>query len=64
MNHTKDRLMAAIERCAIHRVGRLASEMIGARPQDKEAILAERDYCLWLAEICDECLEPAFDGPM
>jgi hypothetical protein len=55
MNHMKDQLLAAIERRAIHRVGRLATEMIDAQPQEKEAILAERDYCLWLAEICDEC---------
>ena len=64
MNDVKDRIIAAIEDPSIHRVGRLASEMIGARPDDKEVILAERDYCLWLAETCDECLGPAQDGPL
>ncbi len=56
MDHMKNQLLAAIEYRSIERVGQLAGEMILARPQEKEAILAERDFCLWLAETCDECL--------
>ena len=63
MNHAKDQIIAALEDSSMCRVGQLAAEMIGARSEDKEVILAERDFHLWLAETCDECLEPALDGP-
>ena len=64
MNDWKDQILAAIEDRSMRRVGRLAGQLIGARPDEKEAILAERDFHLWLAETCAECLETAADGPL
>lgn len=60
----KDQILTILERRSIHRLGYLAAEMIAAPSADKETVLAERDFHLWLAEICGECLQPAFDGPI
>ena len=58
MSDLKDQIIAAIEDHSMRRVGRLAGELVRARPEDKEVILAERDFHLWLADTCRECLEP------
>ena len=55
MQTAKDFLLRQIEARARRRAGELASELVVARPGDKELILAEMEMQRWLAESCSEC---------
>jgi len=53
---TKDILVDAIRRKSERRIGRLASELVRAPSEEKEAILADMQLERWLADNCRECL--------
>jgi len=53
---TKDILLEAIRRRSERRIGRLASDLVRAPSEEKEAILADMQLERWLAENCYECL--------
>ena len=36
----------------------LSRQFVRAASQEKEAIMAALEYQMWLAESCQECLEP------
>ena len=55
MQTAKDFLLRQIEARARHRASELASELVVARPGDKELILAEMEMQRWLADRCSEC---------
>ena len=57
MRNTKDVLIRVIEARATRRVGRLAADLVRARSEDKELVLAEMDFERWLAESCLDCHE-------
>lgn len=55
MVNLKDVLVTAVENEAHHRRGVLAGELVRARPENKEAILAEIEFQHWLADSCSDC---------
>ena len=56
MPDMKDLLIRKIENRAYRRIGQLAGELVRARSQEKEVVLAELQYERWVAESCRECL--------
>lgn len=52
----KEFMIRSIEEKAYHRIGRLAGELVRARPEEKELVLAEMQFNQWLAESCFDCL--------
>ncbi len=56
MQNTKKLIIEAIGERASRQTGRLASELIEARPEEKEELLAEMQFHQWLAESCFDCL--------
>ena len=53
---TTDILLEAIRRRSERRIGRLATDLVRAPSEEKEAILADMQLEQWLAENCCECL--------
>lgn len=53
---TTDILLEAIRRRSERRIGRLATDLVRAPSEEKEAILADMQLEQWLAENCYECL--------
>ena len=51
----KTAMLRAIEARAARRLGHLAGELVRARSDDKEQILAELEFQRWLAESCLDC---------
>ncbi len=56
MRNIKELLLRGIETQATCRTGRLASDLVRARSEDKELILAELEFQRWLADACLDCL--------
>ena len=56
MQNTKYLLIEDIGERASRQTGRLASELIRARHEKKEELLAEMQFHQWLAESCFDCL--------
>jgi len=51
-------LLVQIVRCNADRnIADLAGELVRAKPEQKEAILAGLDFEKWLVETCQICLE-------
>ena len=46
-----------IEERAYRRIGQLAGELIRAKSEEKEVVLAELQFERWLADSCRQCLE-------
>ena len=46
-----------IEERACRRIGQLAGELIRAKSEEKEVVLAELQFERWLADSCRQCLE-------
>ena len=57
MRNVKKRLLLGIEAKATRRLGRRAAELVHARSEDKELILAELEFQRWLADTCGDCLD-------
>ena len=55
MDENKNALLRAIEGRAVRRLGRLAGELVRARSEDKELILADLEFQRFLAESCLDC---------
>ena len=55
MDENKNALLRAIEARAVRRLGRLAGELVRARSEDKELMLAELEFQRFLAESCLDC---------
>ena len=60
---TKDILLDAIRRNSERNLGRLASDLVRAASEEKEAILADMQLERWLAENCRECLSQPPGAP-
>jgi hypothetical protein len=48
-------LIRGMHQRSVRRVGELAAELVEARSEDKEAILAELEFHRWLADYCAWC---------
>ena len=64
MNEFKSLLIRMLEDRSEARIGRLAGEMLRAHQDDKEVILAERDFHLSLLQASRECRPRAKGGPL
>jgi len=53
---TKNVILKIIREHAIKKMGRLSGELIRARPEEKEAILAEIEYQGWMSGCIHDCL--------
>jgi len=53
---SKDIMLDVIRRRTERRIGSMASELVRAPSDQKEAILADMQLEQWLAENCCECL--------
>lgn len=49
--------IAMIHADATRRVGRLASELVAAKSPDREAVLAEMEFCRWIGQACEDCFD-------
>lgn len=56
MTNLKDRMVQLIQRNAAKNTADLASELVRAKPEEKEQILAGIDFERWLQQCCQECL--------
>ena len=61
--NVKDVILRRIEERSRREAARLAGEFVRAASEEKEAILAGLEFEKWLAEACEDALEPAPDGP-
>lgn len=54
----KEKILQAIMVKADQEAAELSRQLVRADSQEKEAIMAALEYQMWLAESCQECLEP------
>jgi hypothetical protein len=59
MGNIEEIFIRAIEEANERRRNELRGEFADAAPEDREAILAESEYCDWLGECCSESLRQA-----
>ena len=57
MTNKRALLIEDIEQRACRRIGQLAKDLVLAKPQEKEVVLAELQFERWLADSCRQCLE-------
>ncbi len=53
----KDEKIRLMKEKSLKRVGQLSSELIKAKPKDKELILAEMQTQRWIIDTTDECID-------
>lgn len=56
METIADRMLRLIEQDAREKAGKLSRQILPARPQDKEEIIAGIEIERWLADSCGEIL--------
>jgi hypothetical protein len=56
MWNDKDKRLSTVGHKAWGQVARLAGELVRAKPDEKESVLAAMEFERWLAETCDMCL--------
>ena len=59
MSKPKDQIIRLIEQNARRKIAALASEYVRAKPEEREAIQAGITIERWLADTCQECLDPS-----
>ena len=62
MTSVRALLIEDIEERASRRIGQLAGELVRARSDEKEVILAQLQFEHWLADSCRECLQSRSDA--
>ena len=56
MTDLKDQIVRLIQQDAARKVADFAGQLIRAKPEEKEQILAGLDFERWLEQTCQKCL--------
>ena len=59
MNKIKNQIIHLIQQKSRRKVAALAGEYVQAKPEEREAIQAGIEIERWLADACEQCLEPS-----